>query len=427
MTDMQAIDHFHDEATAQDPYEYYDYLLRNSPVFVEPKHGVAIVTGYEEALAVFSDPATFSSCNLVAGPTPDLPEFSGADDITEIMEQYRDELPQSDQIVTFDPPKHTDHRALLMGLITPKRLKENEDFVWRLTDRQLDAVLPLGKCELINDYAQPYTLLVIADLLGVPESDHEMLLSRTGLGGEQMLGGTDHATGGAAAHNSLAPLYDYFMEQIGKRRQQPLGDVLTGMASGTFPDGTVPELVDVARIASNMFAAGQETTVRLLGTALQLIGDDPDLQRRLRENRELIPRFLEETLRTQGPIKGAFRLVRKSTTLGGVDLKAGTVVLLVHAAASRDPRQFECPAELRLDRANSRRHVAFGHGVHTCPGAPLARSEVRITIERIFDRTTDIAISEEHHGPAGARHYEYMPTYMFHGLMNLHLEFSTEE
>jgi cytochrome P450 len=336
-------------------------------------------------------------------------------------------LPQSDQIVTFDPPKHTAHRALLMGLITPKRLKENEDFIWRLTDRQLDAVLPLGKCELINDYAQPYTLLVIADLLGVPEADHEMLLSRTGMSGDQMLGGTDHGSAGAAAHNSLSPLYDYFMDRIGERRREPLGDVLTGMANSTFPDGTVPELVEVARIASNMFAAGQETTVRLLGTALQLIGDDRQLQRRLRENRELIPRFLEETLRTQGPIKGAFRLVRKSTTLGGVALRAGTVVMLLHAAASRDPRQFECPAEVRIDRPNSRRHVAFGHGVHTCPGAPLARSEVRITIERLFDRTTEIAISEDAHGPAGSRRYQYMPTYMFRGLMNLHLEFSTED
>ena len=148
-----------------------------------------------------------------------------------------------------------------------------------------------------------------------------------------------------SAHHSLAPLYEYFVAAIEDRRREPRSDVLTGMAQSTFPDGTVPEPIEVARIASNLFAAGQETTVRLLGTALQIIGDDPELQAALRADRSLIPRFLEETLRTEGPIKGAFRLVRRSTTLGGVDLAAGTRVLLLHAAANRDPRQFENPME----------------------------------------------------------------------------------
>lgn len=425
MTNFDTLDHFQDAATALDPYEYYGHLVQNSPVYVEPNHGVAIVTGYAEALSVFRDTATYSSCNLVAGPSPDfIPVAVEGDDITDLVEQYRDRLPQSDQIVTFDPPKHTAHRALLMGLIVPKRLKENEDFIWRLTDRQLDAVLAHGKCELIDDYAQPYTLLVIADLLGVPESDHGMLLQRTGLSNIQ-LGNTDLKV--PSAQHSLAPLYDYFIERIEERRREPSGDVLSGLANSTFPDGSVPEAVEVARIASNLFAAGQETTVRLLGAALQLIGDDPELQQRLRTNRALIPAFIEETLRTQGPIKGAFRLVQKSTTLGGVDLRAGTTVFVSHAAASRDPRQFESPAEFRVDRPNVRRHIAFGYGVHTCPGAPLARSEVRITLERLFDRTSEITISEEAHGPVGTRRYQYMPTYMFRGLMNLHLEFTPSD
>jgi cytochrome P450 len=423
MTDFRAVDYFRDEPTALDPYPYFDSLVENSPVYREPNYGVAIVTGYEEAVAVMRDTATFSSCNLVAGPTPRFPVKLEGDDVTDLVEQYRDQLPQSDQIVTFDPPKHTAHRALLMGLITPKRLKENEEFIWRLTDRQLDEILPLGQCEFINEYAQPYTLLVIADLLGVPESDHEMLLSRTGI--RRLLGNTDLAP--PSSHHSLEPLYDYFVNRVEERRREPRGDVLTGMANAAFPDGTIPEPVEVARIASNLFAAGQETTVRLLGTALQLIGDRPDLQQQLRQNRELIPKFIEETLRTEGPIKGAFRLARKPTTLGGVDIPAGSTVMLLHGAAGRDPRQFECPAEFRVDRPNVRRHIAFGHGVHTCPGAPLARSEVRITIERMFDRTKNISISEEAHGPAGSRHYDYMPTYMFRGLNSLHVEFTPKD
>jgi cytochrome P450 family 150 subfamily A5 len=421
MTDFTTLDYFRDPAVALDPFPYFEFLLNDRPVWLEPNYGVAIVSGWEESIAVMRDADTFSSCNIVAGPRPRFPVDITAqgDDITELVEMYRDGLPQSDQIVTFDPPKHTDHRSLIMGLITPKRLKENEDFMWRLTDRQLDAILPAGKCEFIEEYAQPYTLLIIADLLGVPEEDHGLLLDRTGIGVMPGSAGFQKS-----AHHSLEPLYDYFIEQIEQRRIEPSGDVLSGMATATFPDGRVPDPVDVARIASNLFAAGQETTVRLLATALRLIADNPELQQRLRDDRALIPRFLEETLRLEGPIKGAFRLTRKSTTLAGVDLPAGTTVLLVHSATGRDPRQFEHPAELQIERPNARRHLGFGHGVHTCPGAPLARSEVRVSIERLFDRTSDIRISETEHGPAGARRFSYMPTYMFHGLLALNLEFT---
>ena len=140
------------------------------------------------------------------------------------------------------------------------------------------------------------------------------------------------------------------------------------------------------RIAANLFAAGQETTVRLLATALQLLGERPDLQQLLRDERDRIPNFVEETLRFESPIKGDFRLSRVPTTVGGVDIPAGTTVMVLNGAANRDPRRFEHPDEFRLDRANARQHIAFGHGVHTCPGAPLARAEARVSIERILDR-----------------------------------------
>ena len=149
----------------------------------EPHHGVVMVTGFEEAMAVYNDPATFSSCNTVSGPYSPFPVPLEGDDISEIIEQHRDELPFSDQLPSFDPPKHTAHRGLLLRLITPKRLKENEEFMWRLADRQIDEFLARGECEFVHDYANPFTLLVIADLLGVPEADHETF--REELQGEQ--------------------------------------------------------------------------------------------------------------------------------------------------------------------------------------------------------------------------------------------------
>ena len=402
--DIDSID-YTDPSLATDPYKHLDYLAAHHPVYREPRHGVVMVTGHEEAITVLRSPDVFSSATLIAGPDPWslLPERPGGDDITEFVNAHREYLPQNDQIVTADPPVHTAQRALLMGLITPKRLKENEEFIWRLTDRQLDYILPRGTAEFNADYAQPYTLLVIADLLGVPEEDHEMLLARRGL--SQMPGTRPGTRSGAdtdtdtdtdekrpvstSGHNTLEIFYDYFSAKIAERREQPLNDVLTGMARALFPDGSVPEPIEVARIASNLFAAGQETTVRLIATALRRIAEEPETQAQLRANRDLVPRFIEEVLRTEGPILGEYRLAVKTTELGGVHIPAGTQVFLSNGGANRDPRQFECPAEFRATRENVRRHIAFGHGIHTCPGAPLARSEARITVERLLDRTTE--------------------------------------
>ena len=420
MTDFTTIDYFSDESVAADTYPYFDFLLEGRRVWREPYHEVVMVAGHEEVLAVMRDTASFSNCNIVAGPSFRFPVELTGDDVTDLVEAHRDEVPMSDQIITFDPPKHTAHRGLLMGLITPKRLKENEEFMWRLADRQLDQVLPAGHCEFIEDFAQPYTLLVIADLLGVPESDHPSLLREAGMGRRLV---SESGEDEGVPHHPLDFLYGYFSERIEQLRNEPRGDVLTGMAQATFPDGSIPEPMDVARIAANLFAAGQETTVRLLSTALRLICDQPGLQQQLRGNRKLIPRFIEETLRLESPIKGAFRLALKTTTLAGVEIPAGTTVMLLHGATGRDPRRFECPAELRIDRPNVRQHISFGHGIHTCPGAPLARAEGRVVMERLFDRTTEIRVSEAAHGPAGARRYDYLPTYMIHGLTKLNLEF----
>jgi cytochrome P450 len=162
----------------------------------------------------------------------------------------------------------------------------------------------------------------------------------------------------------------------------------------------------------------------LLGTAVQYIGERPALQSQLRANPELIGRFVEETLRVEGPVKGQFRFAQKTTTLGGVKIPAGTTVFISLGAANRDPRQFDAPAELRAERANARRHIAFGYGIHTCPGAPLARAEVRICLQRLLERTSDIWISENKHGPASARHYDYLPAVKFRGLQRLHVEYT---
>src|SRR5215510_2791290 len=165
-----------------------------------------MVTGFEEAMSVYNNAAVFSSCNTVAGPWAQWPVPIEGDDISHIIDAYRDNLMFSDQLPSFDPPRHTEHRGLLMRLITPKRLKENEEFMWRLADRQIDEFLARGECEFIHDYARPFTLLVIADLLGVPESEHETF--RRELQGDHKPSRRDGE--GGVSHKPLEFLYQRF-------------------------------------------------------------------------------------------------------------------------------------------------------------------------------------------------------------------------
>ncbi|MGW3565071.1 cytochrome P450 [Streptomyces sp. NPDC000941] len=421
--DIHAIDFFRDDGAVADPYPYFDSLRTRCPVLREPHHDVVMVTGYDEVVEVAQDSKSFSSCVSVTGPFPGFPVPLEGEDVSDLIERHRDELPMSDQLPTLDPPVHTAHRALLMRLITPKRLKQNEAAIGEIADRMLDTFLARGEGEFISEFAGPFTLLVIADLLGVPEEDREEFLDR--LQRRPQAGGGIGSTGeGAMAHSPLEFLYGRFADYIEDRRRQPRDDVLTGLATARFPDGSLPDVADAVRVAANVFSAGQETTVRLLSSALMLIAEHPDIQERLRTERGLIPNFVEEVLRAESPVKGDFRLARIPTTVGGVDIPAGTTLMLLNGAANRDPRKFEDPATFDPARPNARHHLAFGRGIHTCPGAPLARAEARVGIERLLDRTSDIRISERVHGPADARRYRYLPTYILRGLTHLNLEFT---
>ena len=326
MGEFDEIDFFKGNELIGDPYPYYEHLRGQCPVQREPNHGVVMVTGYDEAVSVYTNTTTFSSANSVTGPFPGFPVPLEGDDVSEQIEQYREQLPFSDQILTMDPPKHKAHRGLLMRLITPKRLRENEDFMWRYADRQIEEFVERGECEFIRDFAQPFTLYVIADLMGIPEEDHEEFRRDLQGGGnpnrEQGLGSTGEDT---MSHSPLEFLYGRISAYVEERRREPSDDVLTGLATATFPDGSLPEVIDVARVASNVFSAGQETTVRLLGAALQIIAEYPDIQERLRSDYSLINGFVEECLRYESPVKGDFRLAR-TTTSGGRGGRAGGVV-----------------------------------------------------------------------------------------------------
>jgi len=414
--DFDTVDFFTDPVLIPNPYEYFDHLRGQCPVLPGGPNGVITVTGHAEALAAYKDPA-LSSANAVVGPFAPLPFEPDGDDISALLAEHRAQIPMSEHVVTMDAPEHGRTRGLLNRLLTPKRLSENEEFMWRLADNQLDEFIDKGRCEFMEAYAKPFSMLVIADLLGVPTEDH--VAFRAVLAGQQV-----GALGDELAHNPLMWLDDKFRTYITERRAEPREDVLTELALAKYDDGSTPDVELVVKLATFLFAAGQETTTKLLSAAMRVIGDQPEVQSELRKNRKLIPSFLEETLRLESPVKSHFRLAERSTTIGQCPVPAGSTVMLLPGASNRDPRKFTDPNDFHADRANVREHMAFGRGAHSCPGAPLARAEGRISMNRILDRMSDIRIDETQHGPADARRYTFEPTFVMRGLTELHIEFT---
>ncbi|GAT09413.1 cytochrome P450 [Mycolicibacterium novocastrense] len=413
VSSREDLDFFTDRSLVEDPYDYYD-AIRRCPVRREPAHGVVMVSGYDEAVAVQRDPAQdLSVCNIVSGPWSGIPVDTNSDDISDLIERHRHKVTFGDYFITFDPPKHTAHRSLLSRLFTPKQLKNNADFLWRLADEQLDCFVERGKCEFVLDYSFPFTVVAIAHLLGVPEADLDRFRSAaevSRLKGER--------------RDFVGAREEWFVHYIEERRRRPADDVLTELATAKFPDGTTPGAMDVARVATFMFAAGHGTSVDFMSSAMLMLAERPDLQAQLREDRSKISPFIEELLRFESPIKSNFRMARRTTRIGDVDVRAGASILVMNGAANRDPRRFDEPAEFRLDRPNVLQHIAFGRGIHTCPGAPIARAEARLTLERVLDRMADIRLSEHRHGPAGDRRFAWDRTFLFRRLKELHLEFT---
>jgi cytochrome P450 len=191
---------------------------------------------------------------------------------------------------------------------------------------------------------------------------------------------------------------------------------MSRLAHVRYPDNELPQVDEVVRLASILFAAGQETTARLLAAGMRVLAERPDLADELRADPGGIPNFVEECLRLEGPIKSTFRLALQDTRIGDVDVPAGTVVMGSIGAANRDPRVFDDPDRFDAKRPNARRNIAFGHGEHFCPGASLARAEARISFERLLARLDDFEV-------ANPDALSYAETFIIRGLEKLPLRF----
>jgi len=418
MGEFHPNDFFSDPAVANDTAGFVAELRRQGPVVRDQNHGAFMVTGYEEAMEVLAaKAASFSSCVAVTGPLPPLP-FTPAGNIREQIQQHRREMPWTDHLATFDGAEHMAHRAILGQLLTHGRLKKNEDYVAGLVVRLVDDLIGRGGCEITREFAHALSTLVIADLLGVPEEDREDLIDLLGLPTTQMEGDAEHM----AAPDPLAFLHDHFIAYLQERRKNPQDDMLTGLVQSRYRDGSEPDLHVLARLACFLFGAGQDTSARLIAFSFRTLGDRPDVQARVRSEPERIPDFIEEVLRLDTPVKTLSRLAVEPVTIGGTEIPAGAVVTVMVPGANRDPSHFADPADFDFDRPHVRDNISFSRGSHACIGAPLARMEVRLALEQFLKRTSAIRISETHHGPRGARRYDFEPTYLLSGLKGLHVE-----
>jgi cytochrome P450 len=416
---FETADFYMDPSLVEDPYPYLEYLRGKGPVTALPHHNVIAVTGFEEALEVYHDVENFSAVNCITGPIPPIPFEPDREDITDLIEAHRPQMLFGEEFLTLDPPRHTAPRLLMMRLFTPRRLADMEGHLGRVANQLLDEIEPQGACEFNAAYAKPFASLAVADLLGVPEEDRAEFRAHADP--------TSTHVGERAAEptNPMEFGVEKFTRYLTERRRAPRGDIMSDLATAKHADGSTPDLAEVASVANLMFAAGQDTAAALIASAVRIIAEQSGLQERLRTHPDRIAPFVEEVLRTCGPVKSTHRLARRATSIGGVDVPVGAVVMVSTAAINRDPAVFEHPGDFDPDRILPKQHLAFGRGIHTCPGAGLARAEARISLEHILSRFSHIEIDETHHGADAARRYPYQPTYVFRALEALHVRFKS--
>jgi cytochrome P450 len=350
-----------------DPYPAYRQLRPQSP-FVYPYIPAGLAPGMDEpvmawALMRYAD---------VDRAVRDQETFSSAR--SPIVEQG---LSPRLTMLFDDPPRHLRLRRLINYAFTARRVEALEAWMGQIAEELLDS-LGSGEAEVMERFAVPLPMMVIARLLGIPQHDY-----RTFRAWSQAFVSTvtmPHEE----RQRSIQEMTAYFREAVRSRRARGADDLLTALAEARV-DGEALEDDEILGLCIVLLIAGNETTVNLIGAMLNLLAERPDLWHRLREDRTLMPAFVEETLRFASPVQRMPRRATRPVEIAGVPIAQGEPVVLFFGAANRDPAAFADPDDFRLDR-DPREHVAFGTGIHYCVGATLARTEARVALGAVLDR-----------------------------------------
>jgi cytochrome P450 len=380
--------------TRRNPFPVYDQLRSTTPVFHDPRSDLWMIFDYDGVKHALSDPEAFSSRAAPPGGGP------------------------LDWLIFFDPPKHTKLRNIISRAFTPRAIASLETRIREMTSDLLDRTVERGEMDLVADFAVPLPMMVIAEMLGIPAADRPRFrkwgdavlgLSETVAGGPEKSAqvGRDFASANAEAGA-------YLTDKLADRRSAPKDDLLTRLVEAEV-DGERLTREEILAFFMLLLLAGTETTTNLLNNAILCFIDHPDELVRLRSSPELMQSAIEEVLRYRSPLQFMFRQSRREVTMHGKTIPPGKLVLVGLGSANRDPRQFRDPGRFDVAR-DPNPHLAFGHGIHFCLGAPLARLEARVALPAILERVRDFR-------HAGDGRWEPRQAFHIHGPARLPIHF----
>ena len=403
-----------DPAALADPFDYFQRLRDEAPVFRDPKTGIVSVSTYDLIMEVNRQPLVFSSNfgeALRSGS-------AGAVDLEEVAIAETG-VRVANTMLTADPPAHTRYRKLGMKAFTHKRVEQMGVYVRQVTNALIDGFIEDGACEFKTAFANHLPMTVIADALGAPREDMDRFHRWSDAFVVQLGGVSDRETRLEAARR-IVEFQHYFIDRIEEKRANPTEDVISDLVHATLAeegDDRVMDHGELISIIQQLLVAGNETTAHTLTAGMYYLARDPELRGRLLADPEAIPAFVEETLRLLTPTNSMWRVVVKDARIGGVPVRAGEVLLLRYGSGNRDDAEFAEPERLDLDRSDPRRHLAFGAGIHTCIGAQLARKEMVTAFEVLLSR-----LKNPHLAPGGEA-LRYSPNILLRGVLELPLVF----
>ncbi|MBH1937581.1 cytochrome P450 [Streptomyces sp. AV19] len=377
-----------------DPYPVYARLRAQGPVHrvrTDANGAFWLVVGREEARAALADPRLSNDIRHSAGWEDDGGNAIGLN------------------MVQTDPPQHTRLRKLVAKAFTPRRIEAMRPDIQRIADELLDAMQPLGRADLVESYALQLPLSVICNLLGVPARDHKAF--------HDWYLATNDVTRPEAAGAAVQAMTGYLAELIAAKREEPGEDLLSALVQAMDEDDDALSAEEMLGMAFLLLVAGYETSANLISSGTLALLRHPDQLAALRADWSLLENAVEEMLRYDGAVEtAAFRFTKEPVEIAGTAIPAGESVAVVLASASRDGAHFPEPDRFDI-RRDTRGHLAFGHGVHHCLGAPLARLEGVIAFRTLLERLPDLALDAE---PAGLT---WRPSLMLRGLHHLPVTF----
>lgn len=379
-----------DPCVIESPYEYYRALRRFAPVYEVPGTGFHVVGSYALAQQVALAPDLFSS-NLVAV----LLAGSATTRQMLALDLGEVEAKPADVLATVDPPSHTRQRRVIGRAFQTRRVAELEAAVRAHAAALLDGVVESGRCEWMSQVAKPVPLTLITELLGLPRAD-AAVLARWSDAAIATLSGAITADRWAESLREIGDFQRYLAGRFREAERRPREDLLGELVRATRGGEEGLSRAEAKAALFQLFIAGNESTASLLGSAVRLMLERPEVEACVRRDPARIGDLLEETLRLETPFQGHFRVVRADTRLGVTPLARGSRVMVLWGAANRDESVFANPDQLDLGRPNVKSHLAFGLGIHHCLGAALARLEARVVLEELLARCPRLAFAPDH-------------------------------